>query len=292
MRRRSAAWLDGPPGRAFGTGAWPPGSRTSSCIAPRRPPRRSTRTSRRCSPPRSRSARSRSSAPPRTPGPSASPPRASSPAGHGRRARSRASGRRRSPTVTRRPARRRAGPPAALPPRSRARPRRARRAAGRRSSPSRPIRAKPWPPRGRAVAAAGAAPAVLVLGGPRAAAFDDLLAAQDRVLVVTRPGSADAIGALAVAGLPAAGPPHETCALALGAVGRALAAGGLATPAALRRALDGAGGGPRMTPLLADDRPALLAHELLHVVRARARPCRSSRCSSSRRTTGSPATRR
>jgi hypothetical protein len=91
---------------------------------------------------------------------------------------------------------------------------------------------------GRAVAAAGAAPAVVVLGGPPAAAFDDLLAAQDRVLVVTRPGTADAIGALAVAGLPAAGPPHETCALALGAVGRALAAGGLATPAALRRALD------------------------------------------------------
>jgi len=91
---------------------------------------------------------------------------------------------------------------------------------------------------GRAVAAAGAAPAVLVLGGPRAAAFDDLLAAQDRVLVVTRPGTADVIGALAVAGLPAAGPPRETCALALGPVGRALAAGGLATPAALRRALD------------------------------------------------------
>jgi len=91
---------------------------------------------------------------------------------------------------------------------------------------------------GRAAAAAGAAPAVLVLGGPRAAAFDALIAAQDRVLVVTRPDSADAIGALAVAGLPAAGSPHETCTLALGAVGRALAAGGLATPAALRRALE------------------------------------------------------
>ena len=91
---------------------------------------------------------------------------------------------------------------------------------------------------GRATAAAGAAPAVLALGGPRAAAFDDLIAGQDRVLVVTRPGGAGAIGALAVAGLPTGGPPHETCAVALGTVARALAAGGLATPAALRRALD------------------------------------------------------
>ena len=90
----------------------------------------------------------------------------------------------------------------------------------------------------RAAAAAGAAPTVLVLGGPRAAAFDDLLAAHDRVLVVTRPDTADAIGALAIAGLPVIGPPRVTCALALGPVGRALAASGLATPAALRRALD------------------------------------------------------
>ena len=90
----------------------------------------------------------------------------------------------------------------------------------------------------RAAAAAGAAPTVLALGGPRAAAFDDLLAAQDRVLVVTRPDTADAIGALAIAGLPALGPPRVTCALALGPVGRALAASGLATPAALRPALD------------------------------------------------------
>jgi hypothetical protein len=92
---------------------------------------------------------------------------------------------------------------------------------------------------GRAGAAAGAAPAVLVLGGPRAAAFDDLLAAQDRVLVVTRPGAADTIAPLALAGLPAGGPPHETFAVALGPLGRALAAGGVAVPSALRRALDG-----------------------------------------------------
>jgi hypothetical protein len=91
---------------------------------------------------------------------------------------------------------------------------------------------------GRAAAASGAAPSVLVLGGPRAAAFDDLLAGQELVLVVTRPGAARAIGALALAGLPAGGPPHRTCAVALGPVGRALAAGGLAIPAALRRALE------------------------------------------------------
>jgi hypothetical protein len=87
-------------------------------------------------------------------------------------------------------------------------------------------------------AAARAAPSVLVLGGPRPAAFDGLLAAQDRVLVVTRPGAPGAIGALALAGLPAGGPPHRTCVLGAGPVGRALAAGGLAVPGALRRALD------------------------------------------------------
>ena len=53
-----------------------------------------------------------------------------------------------------------------------------------------------------------------------------------------RPDTADAIGALAIAGLPVIGPPRVTCAPALGPVGRALAASGLATPAALRRALD------------------------------------------------------
>ena len=90
----------------------------------------------------------------------------------------------------------------------------------------------------RATAAAGAAPVVLVLGGPRAAAFDDVLAGQDRLLVVTRPGAEATIGALALAGLPAGGPSHAACVLALGPFARALAAAGLATPAALRRALD------------------------------------------------------
>jgi hypothetical protein len=93
----------------------------------------------------------------------------------------------------------------------------------------------------RATAAAGPAPAVLVLGGPRAAAFDAVLAGHDRLVVVTRPGADAAVGALALAGLPAAGVPHTGCALGLRPVARALAAAGLATPPALRRALDDRG---------------------------------------------------
>jgi hypothetical protein len=93
---------------------------------------------------------------------------------------------------------------------------------------------------GRAAAAAGAAPVVLVLGGPRPAAFDALLGEQDRIVVLTRPGADAAMSALAVAGLPAAGPPPVACSLALGPAARGLAAAGLAVPAALRRALGAA----------------------------------------------------
>jgi hypothetical protein len=95
---------------------------------------------------------------------------------------------------------------------------------------------------GRACAAAGVAPAVLVLGGPRPATFDDVLAAQDRLVVVSRPGVDAAIAALARAGLPAGAPPCHACTVGLGALGRAAAAAGLATPAALRRALDAVDG--------------------------------------------------
>jgi colicin import membrane protein len=93
----------------------------------------------------------------------------------------------------------------------------------------------------RAGAAAGDAPAVLVVGGPRPAAFDVLLAEQDRLLVLTRPGADDALGALAVAGLPDAGPAGAVCAVALGPAARALASAGVAVPAPLRRALEAAG---------------------------------------------------
>jgi hypothetical protein len=88
----------------------------------------------------------------------------------------------------------------------------------------------------RAAAAAGAAPAVLALGGPRDAAFDGLLAEKDRLLVITRPGANATVGALALAGLPPAA--SSVHAVALGRAGRALAAAGLAVPPGLRRALD------------------------------------------------------
>jgi hypothetical protein len=90
---------------------------------------------------------------------------------------------------------------------------------------------------GRAAAAAGEAPVVLGLGGPRPAAFDALLAEQDRLLVLARPGADEALGALAVAGLPPGGPACLLHPLALGPTTRALAAAGLVVPTALRRAL-------------------------------------------------------
>ncbi|MEA2383076.1 MAG: hypothetical protein QOH72_3047 [Solirubrobacteraceae bacterium] len=93
---------------------------------------------------------------------------------------------------------------------------------------------------GRATAAAGEAPVVLTLGGPRPAAFDDLLGEQDRLLVVTRPGADPAMGALALGGLPVVGPSSVACPVGLGPAMRALAAAGLAVPAALRRAVDAA----------------------------------------------------
>jgi hypothetical protein len=94
---------------------------------------------------------------------------------------------------------------------------------------------------GRAAAVAADAPAVLVLGGPRPAAFDTLLAEQDRLLVLTRPATDPAVAGLALAGLPDGGAAGAlTRPVALGAAGRALAAAGLAVPGALRRAIDAA----------------------------------------------------
>lgn len=93
---------------------------------------------------------------------------------------------------------------------------------------------------GRAAAVAGTAPVVLMLGGPRPAAFDALLAEQDAVLVLIRPGADPALAALAAGGLPEAGPARSVRALALGPAARAVAAAGLAVPAPVRRALDAA----------------------------------------------------
>jgi hypothetical protein len=94
---------------------------------------------------------------------------------------------------------------------------------------------------GRAAAAAGTAPVVLVLGGPRPAAFDALLAEQDAVLVLMRPGADPALAALAAGGLPDAGPAVAVRPLSLTPAARAVAGGGLAVPPSLRRALEAAG---------------------------------------------------
>src|SRR3954447_22476261 len=111
-----------------------------------------------------------------------------------------------------------------------------RRSRGRRARARRAGERRRW-----SWAAARDAPAVLVVGGPRPAAFDVLLAERDRLLVLTRPGADDALGALAVAGLPDAGPVRAVCPVALGPAARALASAGVAVPASLRRALEAAG---------------------------------------------------
>jgi hypothetical protein len=89
----------------------------------------------------------------------------------------------------------------------------------------------------RAAAAAGAAPAVTVLGGPRSEAFDAALAEQDRLVVLTRPGADATVAALAVASLPQNGPAGAAHTIALRPATRALAAAGLVVPGALRTAL-------------------------------------------------------
>jgi hypothetical protein len=90
----------------------------------------------------------------------------------------------------------------------------------------------------RALAAAGAAPAVLALGGPRAAAFDALLAEQDLVVVGARSGTDPVVTRLAVAGLAGAA---RACACEVPAArpARSLAAAGVALLPSARRALAG-----------------------------------------------------
>jgi len=85
----------------------------------------------------------------------------------------------------------------------------------------------------RVAAAAGSAPTVLALAGPRAAAFDDLLAMQDLVVVAVAPSADAALARLATAGLQHA----LTCPVAPADPGRALAAAGLALLPSTRRAL-------------------------------------------------------
>jgi hypothetical protein len=94
----------------------------------------------------------------------------------------------------------------------------------------------------RALAAAGSAPAVVVLGGARDAALDVLLADQRRVIVLFRRARApdDHLTALALAGLAAVADAGVAEPIVLGAAARAAAASGVAIPLALRRAITGA----------------------------------------------------
>ncbi|HVF77439.1 MAG TPA: hypothetical protein VNA28_04000 [Solirubrobacteraceae bacterium] len=85
----------------------------------------------------------------------------------------------------------------------------------------------------RVLAAAGAAPTVLALAGPRAAAFDELLAAQDLVVVAVSPGSDPALARLAVAGLARS----VACEVPPAHPGRSLAAAGVLLLPSARRTL-------------------------------------------------------
>ena len=85
----------------------------------------------------------------------------------------------------------------------------------------------------RVTAAAGAAPTVLALAGPRAAAFDALLAMQDLVVVAVAPAADASLARLASAGLERA----LTCSVPPADPARALAAAGLVLLPSTRRAL-------------------------------------------------------
>jgi hypothetical protein len=85
----------------------------------------------------------------------------------------------------------------------------------------------------RVGAAAGAAPTVLALAGPRAAAFDELLAMQDLVVVAVAPAADPALARLATAGLQRA----LTCPVPPPDPARILAAAGLALLPSTRRSL-------------------------------------------------------
>jgi len=85
----------------------------------------------------------------------------------------------------------------------------------------------------RASAAAGPAPALLALAGPRAAAFDELLRLQDLVVVAVAPVSDPALARLATTGLERA----LTCAVPPAGFARSLAMAGLALLPSTRRAV-------------------------------------------------------
>jgi hypothetical protein len=88
----------------------------------------------------------------------------------------------------------------------------------------------------RALAAA-AAPAVLVLAGPRPEILDELLLAQDAIVVAADPDADRCVVDLAVATLNARHPAVSACSLPLGPVGRSLAAAGATAPLGATRPL-------------------------------------------------------
>ena len=91
----------------------------------------------------------------------------------------------------------------------------------------------------RAIAAAGGAPSVLALGGPRVAAFDVLLAEQDLVVVAAPSGMDPALAQLALAGLSAGAVPTCACEVPASHPARVLAAAGLTLLPSARRVLAG-----------------------------------------------------
>ncbi len=94
----------------------------------------------------------------------------------------------------------------------------------------------------RAIAVAGFAPAVLALGGPREAVFDELLGEQDLVVLATPDGADPALARLAVAGL-ASGAVHAcVCEVIRAQPARCLAGAGVALLPSARRALAASAG--------------------------------------------------
>jgi hypothetical protein len=91
----------------------------------------------------------------------------------------------------------------------------------------------------RAIAAAGTAPTVLALGGPRVAAFDALLAEQDLVVVATPSGTDPAVAQLALARLSSDAVRTCACDVPASHPARVLAASGLTLLPSARRALAG-----------------------------------------------------
>ncbi|MEY2442001.1 MAG: hypothetical protein QOJ46_1427 [bacterium] len=89
----------------------------------------------------------------------------------------------------------------------------------------------------RATAAAGDSPTVLALGGPRVAAFDELLGDQDLVVVATPVGTDPALARLALAGLASSAARTCACDVPPAHPARTAASAGLTLLPSARRAL-------------------------------------------------------